>query len=343
MGEMNVKFQMAKIRRFEEAFIATHLIAIGDELGIFEALNRDKAGLTVQETASRLDLHEPYLKIWCRTLYYLEVLDRYDHGRFSLQSSLDEIIGDKKNFRNYLANISLDANLVAKGIAEARECFRQKSRLRVYDGPEVAGLASTTTKNIYLAFLFMILPKNEHLQNLLGEGIKFLDDGCGDETLITRLAQSIPNGTFVGVSPDVYGIWSAEAAIAEMGMEERAGVEHQGGEDIVYRDKFHMVSMIVTLNEISQEVRKRVIERAYDAIKPGGFLLILDLPCPSRIENFRSPRYDDGILDQCYEMCIGTEHLTTPQQDELVLQAGSDNLQRMHIGEGMFDSVTATK
>jgi len=55
--------------------MATHLINIGDKVGIFEALNQSKEGLTVPEIASKLGLHEPYLKTWCQTMYHFEVLD----------------------------------------------------------------------------------------------------------------------------------------------------------------------------------------------------------------------------------------------------------------------------
>jgi 2-polyprenyl-3-methyl-5-hydroxy-6-metoxy-1,4-benzoquinol methylase len=65
MEEINAKTQMAKIRSFEKGFMATHLINLGAELGIFTALNENKEGLTVSELAVKLGLHEPYLKIWC--------------------------------------------------------------------------------------------------------------------------------------------------------------------------------------------------------------------------------------------------------------------------------------
>jgi SAM-dependent methyltransferase len=343
MEEMSVKTQMAKIRGFEKGFMATHLINIGDKVGIFEALNQAKEGLTVPEIASKLSLHEPYLKTWCQTMYHFEVLDCDEHRRFRLQPFLDEIIGDKGSVKNYLGNISLDVDLVGKGMSDAAECFRTGNAIKAYDSPEGCKLAYGTTKNIFLAFFFMILPKNEHLKQQMEKGINFLDIGCGDGTLITRLAQSFPNSRFVGVCPDIYGIKAAEASISQLGLGDRVSVMHKGGEDIEYRDEFDMINMVVTLHEILPEVRQEAVQNAYEALKPGGHLLVLDFPYPSKIEDFRNPIYDYGILDQCYEMCIGTEHLSTPEQDALLGKAGFINLQRMPIGKGMFDFVTATK
>jgi hypothetical protein len=73
MEEINAKTQMAKIRSFEKGFIAIHLINLGAELGIWEALYKEKDGLTVSDLAARLKLHEPYLKIWCQTAYHYEI------------------------------------------------------------------------------------------------------------------------------------------------------------------------------------------------------------------------------------------------------------------------------
>ena len=105
MQEVSSKTQMAKIRNFEKGFMATHLINIGAKAGIFEALNENKDGLTIPELASKLGLHEPYLKIWCQTAYHFEILDGDENGRFSLQPFLDEILGDKSHFKNYLTSL----------------------------------------------------------------------------------------------------------------------------------------------------------------------------------------------------------------------------------------------
>ena len=68
MKEITFESQVAKIEKFYNGFTASHLIHIGDKLGLFEVLNSNKNGLTTSELASELGLHEPYLKIWCHLL-----------------------------------------------------------------------------------------------------------------------------------------------------------------------------------------------------------------------------------------------------------------------------------
>jgi ubiquinone/menaquinone biosynthesis C-methylase UbiE len=341
--EVNAKMQMAKIRGFEKGFMATYFINIGDKVGLLQALYHNKEGLTVSELATILDLHEPYLKIWCQTMYHFEVLDCDEHGRFRLQPFLDEILGDKSNYKNYLGNISLDVDGIGKRMHEVPECFRTGNNLKAYDDIEASRLVYETTKNIYLAFLFVILPQNDHLRQLMDEGIKFLDVGCGDGALIINLAQSFPKSKFVGISPDLFGISEAEMKISQCGLGERVSVRNIGGEDIDFRDEFNMIGMAVTLHEIDVNVREKVVQKAYDALIPGGYMLVLDFPYPSTIEDFRNPIYDYGILDQSYEMCMGTKHLSSIEQDEVLGKAGFKDVQRMPIGKGMFDFITAIK
>ena len=343
MEDVSSKSQMAKIRNFEKGFMATHLINLGAKLGIFEALNETKDGMGVPDLAIKLGLHQPYLKFWCQTAYHFEILDCDDQSKFKLQPFLDEILGDKKHFKNYLANIIADVDFVGKGMADAPEYFQTGKIIKFYHEREVSEAVYETTKNIPLAFLFMIIPKNEHLKQLLDEGISYLDVGCGNGTLIIQLAQSFVNSRFVGVNTDLHGIEAAQATISHLGLEGRVSVKHMGGEDLSYKDEFNMVSMVVTLHEIPPNVREKAVEKAYQALKPDGNLLILDFPYPSKLEDFRNPLYDFGIMDQFYEMCMGTVHLGTDEQEKMLIKAGFKDIQRMPVGKGMFEFITAVK
>ena len=343
MEDHSAKSQMAKIRNYEKGFMATHLIHLGAKLGIFEALNENKEGLTVPILAAKLGVHEPYLKIWCQTAYHFEILDGDDEGRYMLQPYLDEILGDKRHFRNYLANIAMDVDVVGKDIHHAPEHFRKGTFLPIYNTPEFSEMVYEPTKNIALAFLFMIFPKCELLKQKLEHGARFLDLGCGNGSLIIQLAQAFPNSTFVGVGLDAHGIEFAKTAISQFDLNARVSVKNLGGENLTFEEEFDMVSMVVTLHEIPPAVREKVVIKAYRALKQEGYVLVLDFPYPNKLEDFRNPMYDYGILDQFYEICAGSVHLTNEQQDNILSDAGFKDIQRMPIGKGMFDFISATK
>lgn len=343
MQEVDARSQWAKIRNFEKGFYATHLMNIGAKLGIFEALYEAKEGMTIADLASKLKLHEPYLKVWCQTAYYFEILDRDDQGRFRLQPFLDEVLGDKSNYRNYLANIAMSADYIGKGLGEASDYFRTGKTLETPYTNEFSQVAYDTTKNVHLLFLFRIFPKHEHLNQMLERGIRFLDIGCGRGDLIINLAQSFQNSKFVGVDPNPHGIEEAKKTISQLGLETRVSVENIGGDLLPYNNEFDIASMVVTLHEIPPNVREKAVEKTYQALKSDGQLLILDFSYPGKLEDFRDPAYDYGILDQFYEVVAGTIHLDTNEQTELLTRAGFKNVQRSTIGKGMFEFTTATK
>ena len=85
------------------------------------------------------------------------------------------------------------------------------------------------------------------------------------------------------------------------------------------------------------------VEKAYQALKSGGNLIVLDFPYPNNMEDFRNPIYGFGVMDQYFEATIGTVHLTNNEQDELLSKVGFKDIQRMAVGKGMFDFISATK
>ena len=120
-------------------------------------------------------------------------------------------------------------------------------------------------------------------------------------------------------------------------------MEKIGGDALPYSDEFDMANIVLTLHEIPPDVRIKVVEKAYRALKSDGQLLILDFSYPSKLEDFRNPTYDYGILDQFYEVVTGTIHLSMDEQNALLTRVGFRNIQRMAFGRGMFEFIRATK
>ncbi len=343
MEELSARTQMAKIRNFERGFIATHLINIGAKLDLFETLNRAKEGLTAQDLASKLGLHEIYVKTWCQTAYHYELLDAGEDGRFKLQQYLDEILGDRSHFRNYLANIALAADHMGKYFGNFPEYYKTGASLPSLYEADLSRAVSETTKNMHLVFSFMILPKNEDLRDKLTQGVRVLEIGCGHGNLIVQLAQAFPNSTFVGVDPDEHAIRSAKEKIAHAGAQERVSVKCSGGEELTFENEFDLVCSVVSVHEFLPSARKQVLAKAHQALKRDGLLLIIDFPYPARLEDFRNPMYDMAILEQFVEICCGYVHLNTNERNDMLEQVGFKDIEQKPIGKGMFELVTASK
>jgi ubiquinone/menaquinone biosynthesis C-methylase UbiE len=317
MEEISVESQEAKIRNFERGYRATHVINMGLRLGIFQALHLVLEGMTVKELSLRLMLHEPYLEV------------------LGIESHLDHVPTCTHFTENNETEKAIDSPLT-NYIRTGRSYNKVRSQ-------ESSRAASEATKGVYQVFLSMILPTRKNLERMLKQGIRFLDIGCGSGNLIIQLAHAFSQNQFVGVDPDIYGIERAESTVSDMGLENRISFEIMGAEELHYNNEFEMVCMVATLHEILPAVRAQALEKAYGALKKEGQLLVLDFPYPDKLEDFRNTRYDYGVIEQYFEVANGIVHLSASEQNQLLDQVGFKNIQRMDMGEGMFDFITATK
>lgn len=332
MKEITFESQAAKMENFYNGFAATHLIHIGDKLGLFEVLNDNKKGLTTSELASELGLHEPYLKIWCQTALYLEILDYDEGGRFKFQPYMNEILGDKSNFRNILGRFNSAVNVHGERLKESIVHYRTGKVLEGYS-PQHSEIVAEATKSFhtYLNVYFKQLPSTNPLKQMLEKGINFLDIGCGNGRLIIQLAKLFTNSRFKGVDPSIYGITVATKNIEQLGLKDRVFVENLGGEELQYKEEFEIACMTVVFHEINPNIRFKAMENIYNALKKGGRLIIFDFSYPERLDDFKNPNYGAAIIHQFNETSLGAVLLNLTEQNEMFAKVGFKDIQRMTL------------
>jgi len=343
MTEISRESQVAKLDGFDRGFIATHLISIGARLGLFRTLNEAKEGLAVQDLSLKLELHEPYVDLWCKAAYALEILDCDDDVRFRLQPWLDEILADESHFRNMVGGFKLKADVVGEFLRTAPDYYRTGEVVSEVYTPEVTAAVGEATKGAHLAIGFYLatLPEDTPIKQRLAEGARLLDIGCGAGNFVIQLAQTFVNSRFVGVDPDSHGVEAARSMISQLGLAERVSVENLGGEEVRYEAEFDVVSMFLVFHEILPDVRVSVVENAYRSLRQDGQLLVFDFRYPDKLEDFRDPGFQAGIMDQFFETCLGVVHLSAREQDRLLATVGFRNILRTSLGP--MDIVTATK
>jgi SAM-dependent methyltransferase len=342
MSDITILNQISKIRNFEKGHRATQVINTGFRFGILNALAESLEGLTVPELSLKLILHEPFLKIWCQTAYHFEILDSDELGRFKLQSFLDEVLGLDFPLPNHPVPMSGPQKIEEDD--PLGRFIRTGKTAYTINTPETSFSRCRTTRSMATIFQSMIFPELEYLKKQLDEGCAFLDIGCGTGQLILGFAYRFKKSTFTGVDPDRYGIDQAEQAIIEQGLEDRVYVANMGGEELDITEQFDLAAMVLTLHEILPEPRPEALMRIFQALKKGGRLMILDYPYPSRLKDFRNPRYEYGIIEQYFEAMGGIVHISEEEQGELLSRAGFTKIERIAVGEGgMLDFITAVK
>ena len=345
MSEILVQDQIQKINDFAKGYRATHVIDTGVSFGMLEALAESPQGLTPSELALKLMLHEPYIKIWCQTAYHFEILDSDESGGFRLQPFLDEILGlGRSLYRQPVRSEHAEYGQISQEYQSPLAGFIRYGRtVQAGKTPDASFATYRGTVNLPTIFSSMIFPENKDIKNRLEQGIKFLDIGCGSGNLIIEFARIFKNSTFKGVDPDYYGIESAERVISDLGLEDRITVEDMSGEEMNFHGEFELAGLILTLHEIIPDVRAEVLSSAYQALKPGGQLIVLDYPYPDQLEDFRNPVYNYGIIEQYFEAVNGIVHLSGEQQDKLLQEAGYRKIRRTRVANDMFDFIIAEK
>jgi cyclopropane fatty-acyl-phospholipid synthase-like methyltransferase len=340
--EFTFRDQKEKIQSFNKGFLASHLINIGVQLGVLEALYEAKHGITISDLASKLRLHEPFLQVWCETAYCLEILECDGDGRFSFQPFLDELLGNMASLRNVAKRFGSLVYTSGERLKQSPECYTTGNLIQSYTYQRSQSVFEAT-KSIHrnIDLVFSIIRKNLRVKKMLKEGINFLDIGCGWGGLIIQLAQKYANSTFVGIDPIPYGIEEAQKTIAQLGLADRVTVSCLAGEELEYTNSFELACLLITFHEIPPAIRERALERIYQALKPNGALILIDFAYPEKIEDFRNPDYEKGVLDQFKETCEGVVHLSASDQDALLTKAGFTNIQRA-LFEGLY-IVTAQK
>lgn len=338
--------QIAKIRNFERGHRATQVINTGLRFGLLNALADSVEGLTPAELALKLMLHEPFLRIWCQTAYHFEILNCDEQGRFILQPYLDQVLGLDLSYPCHP-----EREVCAMDTPQPREeddplgrFVRSGRPVRLTNSPELSWGRFQATKSISTIFQSMIFPEQGGLHNRLQKGCSVLDIGCGSGQLILDFAHRYQKSSFVGIDPDFFGIDQVEQAIAELALEDRVSVLNLGGEEMDFIEKFDVALMVLTLHEILPDIRPKVLAKAFQALKKEGGLWVLDYPFPGKLEDFRNPRYEYGIVEQYFEAMGGIVHISQQKQDELLSQAGFKAIERRSVGDGgLLDFLTARK
>lgn len=332
MKDITFDSQSVKIEKFYHGFVASHLIQIGDRLGLFKVLSDNKNGLTSADLASKLGLHEPYIRIWCQTAMNLEILDYDKDGRFKFQPYMNEILADKSNFRNMLGRFNSLINISGERLKESIVHYRTGTALEDYS-PQQSEIIAKATRSFhaYLNFFFKNLPITNPIKQMLENGVNFLDVGCGNGRFIIHLAKLFTKTRFTGIEPSLTKIDGVKNNIEQLGLKDRVFVEKLGGEELQYKEEFEIVCMILVFHEINPSIRFKVLENIYNALKKGGRLIIFDFSFPESIEDLKNPNYRSIIIHQFNETTLGAVFLKLTEQNEMFAKVGFKDIQRVRM------------
>lgn len=333
--------QVARIFEWRRGFNTIHLIDLGIRLGLFKAF-ADTPGVTAAEVAARLALHAPYVDVWCKTAYGMALLDAVEGPRYRLAPHLDAILATPSHPRYLGGYVRLGTDVAAQDFRRCESAFATGA-VKPFQGRghEFNQAIAESTWGLQVVTAKKIMPGLDGLPAVL-DGGAVLEVGCGTGNLLMQLAKVFPKARVLGVDIEADSLAAAREKIAQAGLADRVEARQGGVAQAVAPGSVDAIVMVEVLHEIHAAIRPQVLRECGAALKPGGWMVIVDETYPTTLDEMRRPEFKFPLMTGFEELLWGNVIPTREEQEQLLRDAGlTGEIQRSLIGEGF--TVLATR
>lgn len=298
--------------RFDEfieslgGFYRTWIVYLGIELGLFRRLEDAGAdGLTPAELASATGTHAGAVDVWAWAAEAHGLVDATD-GHLALDPEVARILLDDR-VPEYLGGQfvhSVVASLDWDGMADFFRTGVPRS-----DRPERyrRAIEQLTVQDVTV-FFQEVLAALPQLVADLGAGGRVVDLHCGGGRWLIAMARRFPRLELVGIEFEADSVARARAAVEQAGLSDRITIIHA---DVTARGRAAEVDLAYFQYALHQlPDAPGSLRAAWESLRPGGRIVVLDWPLPSSDEEHRS-RHGELIAGvQLDEIYMGTRLAT---------------------------------
>lgn len=327
--------QVARIFAWRRGFNAMHLIDLGVRLGLFKSL-ADAPHATAAELAARLGFHEPYVRVWCTTAYGFGLLDANAEERLRLAPHIDAILAQPTHPRYLGGYVRLGTQFATDDYRLAPDAFRTGAT-SPFQGrsDEFAEAVAQAIAGVNVIVARKILRGLGGVAERLDAGGSLLEVGCGTGLLQLQLAKAFPNARCTGVDIDPTGLAAAREAVRRVGLDDRVRILEGDVAVAVPKASFDVVVMVEVLHEIAPQIRPSVVQACARALRPGGWIVIVDETYPATLTEARQEEFRFPLQTGLEELMWGNVVPTRAEQESLLRAAGFDGpIERSLFGEG---------
>lgn len=333
--EVTADSQVARLFAWRRGFNAMHLIDLGIRLGLFKAL-AETPDVTARHIADRLGLHAPYVEVWCMTAYSFELLEADEERRFRLAPFVNDILANPAHPRYLGGYVRLGTEFAADDYRFAPEAFHTGSTVPFQGRSDAfAHTVAAAIAGMNVVVARRILPSLSGVEERLKRGGAVLEVGCGTGNLLLQIAKAFPHSRCTGVDIDPTGLVAVRAAIQQAGLTERIDILEGDVSHAVQPATYDVAVMVEVLHEITPALRPDVLRGCARALRPEGWLVIVDETYPSTLAEARRSEFLFPVQTGFEELLWGNIVPTKEEQEQLLREAGFTNtLNRSLMGEG---------
>jgi 2-polyprenyl-3-methyl-5-hydroxy-6-metoxy-1,4-benzoquinol methylase len=282
------KLDEAKSEAFAERFVAAlnessliMMISIGHRTGLFDTLD-GMDWSTSPQIADRAGLDERYVREWLGAMVTGGVVEyRSDDKTYRLPAEHARWLTRKASPENLAVTSQwisvmgcVESKIVDKfktGGGVSYECYERFHET----------MAEESAQTVVAALHEHILPLSTGLEDLLEQGAKVLDVGCGSGRAACALAKAFPASHFSGYDLCEGAITAANALAEEQGLSNASFLV----KDITHLDESGAYDLVTAFDIVhDQKDPVAVLANIHSVLKPGGTFLMQDIAGSSYLE-----------------------------------------------------------
>jgi SAM-dependent methyltransferase len=311
-------------------FHRSWLIYLGIEQGLFAQLRAAApTGLTPAELAAATDTTVDAIEAWSWATDAHD-LTTFEDGRVTVDEDVAGILLDDAR-PDFLGGQFVHAVVASMDWGGMVEFFRTGRPIASRPDRYREAIERLTRQDIAV-FFQEVLAALPQLVSDLSRGGRVVDIHCGGGRWLVAMARRFPNLELVGVEFEADSVARAHANIDGERLTDRITIREAKATEPGKSGDYDLAYFQYALHQLPDTAR--VLRAAWEALRPGGRLLVLDWPLPSSLEEFRT-RHGEVIagvqLDELYQ---GTALATREQFLAWFADAGLPEPQRIGLPSG---------